>query len=316
MSYKDQYKELGIPLSGSEAPITTLDGSKWHHNVPSASLSKLTKLSTEINEVFDKGLRDHVRMQINVGRLLIDARELIPGDRQFGQWREANTPIGNKSTANKLMNLARQVGEGRITQTMIDGLPLSSLKELLTAPESVLGEVTERLESGEVPTRDDIRQSSSEAKAGSQLEASDDASDAPPAPTLQSDPGTSPVASEELRTPAAQPQAKGPIAPAGPPRITPASQIPLILAKTLIERVRHMDTDKPPYDGCKPEEWAWLVLGLDPLPAYNPSPEAVNVLAQHWTSQVEAANPHDVDVLLHRLQRAQQVAVEVAESGM
>lgn len=313
MSYKDQRKEMGLP-AGSVAPLnSTIDGSKWHHNVEGASLAKLTRLSTEINEVFDKGLRDHVRMQISIGRLLNDARELIPGDRQFGQWREANTPINNKSSANKLMNLARQVGEGRITQTMIDGLPLSSLKELLTAPESVLGEVTERLEAGETPTRDDIRQTAAEAKNGSEP-------DGPPGDTSASDDrqgdpddDAAPEGSGESRTPTPAPQTKGPTTPAGPPRITPASQIPVILAMTPVARIRHMDTDKPPYDGCKPEEWAWLVLGLDPNPAYYPASGVVECLYDLYVNAVY--QQADEDALLHRLQRAKELATEMVEAG-
>lgn len=316
MSYKDQRQALGIAApAGSVAPHnSTMDGSKWHHGVGAADLGRLTKIGSEINEVFDKGLRDHARMQINIGRLLNDARVLIPGDRQFGQWREANTPINNKSSANKLMNLARQVGEGRITQTMIDGLPLSSLKELLTAPESVLGEITERLEAGETPTRDEIRQTTREANGGSPDDTRESDDEPEDAPTPPVDAAPLREAPESPRQAAPAPQAKGPVSPASPPRVTQANEVPKILAMTLLERLRHLDPDRMPYDACKPEEWAWLVMGLDPVPAYNASPYVIEVLAADYQKAVEKSNTQNTDRLLYTIQKARDICAEVCES--
>lgn len=318
MSYKDSYtKELGP--AGSAAPLTsTQDGGKWHHGIGAAELSALSKISTEVADIFDKGVRDHVRMQIGIGRLLNEARALIPGDLQFGQWRAANTPINSKTTANKLMNLAKQVGDGRITQQMVDGLHLSNLKELLTAPDSVLGEVSAKLEAGETLRRDDIRE----------LKAAENAPDAAPdqSPGAATTAGAQDddldddapgAASETPPKPVAQtPQAKGPTSPASPPRVTPASRIPAILAMTLLDRVRHLDPDRPPYDGCKPEEWAWLVMGLDPNPAYYPGTHVIEILGSEYGDLIENSSAHDVDRLQHTLQRAEKIARELCESEM
>lgn len=322
MSYKDQRQQLGIEPAGSLAPLnSTQDGSKWHHGVTTVGIARLSRISGEINEAFDQGVRSHVKMQIAIGRLLNEAREEIPGDRQFGQWRDQNTPITNKSTANKLMNLAKQVGDGRITQDMVAKLPLSNLKELLTAPDSVLGEISERLEAGDQPTRDEIRALS---RGDSAPESASDVSPSPAEPAADLRPESEPEAPESpaeeapKATPAPPPQTKGPISPASPPRVTPASQIPKILAMTLIERVRHLDTNNaPPYDGCKPEEWAWLVMGLDPHPAYFPSTDVIEVLGAEWVRQIEASgNPRDVDRLVHTVQRAEKICSELAESEM
>jgi len=324
MSYKDGYKtELATQTqaapAGSMAPLTsTQDGGKWHHGIGAAELSALSKISTEVADIFEKGVRDHVRMQIGIGRLLNEARVLIPGDLQFGQWRAANTPINSKTTANKLMNLAKQVGDGRITQQMVDGLHLSNLKELLTAPDSVLGEVTAKLEAGETLRRDDIRElKAAENTPGTAPDGSpgattmlDDlrATDEDDAP--EKAPGEAPKAAPQT------PQAKGPSSPAGPPRVTPASQIPSILSMTLIERVRRLDPDRPPYDGCKPEEWAWLVMGLDPNPAYYPGTHVIEILGVEYGDLIEGSGAHDTDRLQHTLQRAEKITRELCESEM
>lgn len=320
MSYKDGYaKELGSAPAGSLQPLTsTQDGSKWNHGVNAEGIAQLGKISSEINDVFENGLRNHVKMQIQIGRLLNEARQHIPGDQQFGQWRSQNTPITNKSTAGKLMNLAKQVGEGRITSDMVAKLPLSNLKELLTAPDNVLGEVAGLLEQGAQPTRDDIR---GMVRAENAPESPDDGS--PEGGSMlddlratdeerahESGPAEPP---KPTPAPAAPAQAKGPAAPAAPPRITPASMVPKILAMTLMERLNHLDPDRLPYDGCKVEEWAWLVFGLDPVPAYLPASGVVDVLYEHYAPSIPNST-HNYDRLIYTLQKAEKILQEVIES--
>lgn len=322
MSYKDGYRnELGASApAGSLAPLnSTLDGKKWNHGVSADGIAQLGKISAEINDAFDAGLRSHVKMQIQIGRLLNDARQHIAGDLQFGQWRAQNTPITSKTSANKLMNLAKQVGDGRITQEMVAKLPLSNLKELMTAPDSVLGEVAGLLEQGEQPTRDDIRgmvraENSPESpddgspEGGSML---DDLRATDSADASESGPVEPP---KPTPTPAAAPaQAKGPAAPAAPPRITPASMVPKILAMSLSERLTFLDPDRLPYDGCKVEEWAWLVFGLDPVPAYLPGELVISVLYEHYAAAIPNSS-HNYDRLLYSLQKADKILKELIES--
>lgn len=320
MSYKDGYKsELGAAPAGSLQPLTsTLDGTKWNHGVNADGIAQLGRISSEINEAFDQGVRNHVKMQIQIGRLLNEARLHIPGDQQFGQWRAANTPINNKSSANKLMNLAKQVGDGRITSDMVAKLPLSNLKELLTAPDTVLGEVAGLLEQGEQPTRDEIRdmvraENTPESPDGGSPEGGsmlDDlrATDEPDA--TENGPEAPP---KPAPAPAAPAQAKGPAAPAAPPRITPASMVPKILAMSLTERLGFLDPDRLPYDGCKVEEWAWLVFGLDPVPAYLPGELVVSVLYEHYSTAIPNS-AHNYDRLMYSLQKADKILKELIES--
>lgn len=273
-SYKNQRKSLGLPPAGSAQSLTsTLDGSKWYHGVDGAAMARLTKISAEINEKVDAGTRELAKLQINIGKLLNEARELIPGDRQFGQWREQNTPITNKSTANKLMNLARQIGDGRITTALVDSLPLSTLKELISAPDSVVEAVGSSVESGEVPTRGDVREAVRQAREATEGGGGGSAGEGDgEAPGL----GLPEVTYEEPK-----PAPKAPKAPAQPPKNGPAlSDVAEdILAMDHEARILKLDpTGEPPYQGCTREEWAWLVFGLDPTPAYFPNPEIVDIL--------------------------------------
>lgn len=89
--------------------------------------------------------------------------------------------------------------------------------------------------------------------------------------------------------------------------------MPKILGMTTIERLTHLDPDKVPYDACKTEEWAWLVLGLDPNPGYYPSTDVVDILAERFTDMIPAS-AHNYDRLMYTLQKAQKIANELIES--
>ena len=272
MSYKDQRKELGLETpSGSKQDLTsTMDGSKWHHGVDGVGIAKLTKISGEINKVMEDTANVIAKAQIKVGRLLNEARELIPGDLQFGKWREANTSITNKSTANKLMNLAKQVGEGRITQDLVDALPMSTLKELISAPDSVISHVREQLKDDptDIPTRNEVRELGKEVQ-GVVIEAAKGAAVSPATPKPSAAPGVKEIMSVR-------------------------AVVEMLLKKKLIERVKHLDPKNDrPYPSCQPLEWAYLVFGLDPDPAVNPSPDTMEVLLEAFHATLEAADDEE-----------------------
>lgn len=318
MNYQNQRKELGLDTKGSVGDLTsTLDGSKWHHGVDAAGIAKLTKIQTEISDAFDKGAREYAKMQINIGRLLNDARALIPGDQQFGQWRAENTPITNKSTANKLMNLAKQVGDGRITQQMVDELPLSNLKELLAAPDHVITHIRDTLrDGGELPTRDEIRDMKKGDGQGGDGDTQDGGmmgdlqrTDEQPEPEVVD--GTKeprPIGTNEVK------QERAPKAPAQPPQPTrpqPAQVIPKVLDMSFLARLRRLDpAGEPPYSACKPEEWAWLVFGLDPMPAYNPDFFVVETLGARYDELIKESGAKDTDALLAIFNRAEKIIHE------
>ena len=297
MSYKDQRKDLGLAPAGSAAPMTTQDGSKWHHGVDAAGIGKLGKIGGEITTVFGDTADAVARAQIKIGRLLNEARELIPGDLQFGMWRAANTPITNKSTANKLMNLAKQVGEGRITSAMVDTLPISTLKELISAPESVMEKVEAKLAAGENVTRADVR------GAGDTAESllSDQAPEFSPEDqarieerraqldkggnTYEHEPEPKAVTGKEGQPKPRDP--KGPSAPLTPPGPATRQIVEKILALNLLERLKRCDTRKgETFKGVKPIEWAWLVFGLEIDPSYLPCPQTVQILYEAMDERI------------------------------
>ena len=275
MSYKNGYD---AKPAGSLAPLdSTQDGSKWHHGVGALEISKLTKISAEINTVTEETAVSLAKAQIRVGRLLNEARAMIPGDQQFGMWRAQFTSITNKSTANKLMNLAAQVGEGRITKEMLEVLPLSTLKELISAPDSVLASVQQKVLEGEVVPRSDIR-----GAGKTEPEAVERTSDT----VEHSGSGEGAGAPAELEgEPQAKPAIKAPTAPATPPapKIDPRSIAERIIKMKLMDRIVTLDpTRNSPFPGCKPEEWAWMLFGLDIDPAILPNPAVIDTLREHY----------------------------------
>lgn len=289
MSYKDQRRELGLGPAGSLAPMTsTMDGSKWSHGVDAASIGKLGKLAVEINKVTEETATALAKAQIRAGRLLNEARALIPGDLQFGKWREANTSITNKSTANKLMNLATQVGSGRITQELLDALPMSTLKELISAPDTVVtAAIRMVVDEDTTPSRDQIRAMSREEKASGSPREIDGAE---PATSARAEPKTAPT--------------MAPRAPATPPRVDVRAEQTKIIAMDTLERLRHLAEYTPakPYVGCKPLEWAWLVLGLDPDPAIVPSKSTLTYITRGLDN--ETTGERDEETLVDTVNRA------------
>lgn len=303
-SYKDQRKELGLAPAGSVADHhSTQDGSKWHHGVDAAGIGKLGKIAKEINDITDKTATVLAKAQINVGRLLLEARELIPGDLQFGQWREKNTAITNKTTANKLMNLAKQIGDGRITQDLLDGLPMSTLKELISAPDSVVSHIRMLLKEDEVPvTRDTVRDAIKESKEPLTIEDAEFKVDGKVIDEM---------APDDRKPSQPQMAERKPTAPSTPnvPKMGASEileqQIKIIAMPTLTRlRVLKDYTPTKPYPGCKPLEWAWLVLGLDPNPAIVPNKTCLHHVVQGELSTLDSVNADDGEALIAAVHRA------------
>lgn len=268
MSYKDGYKKELAPAGSLASHTSTQDGSKWHHGVDAAGIAKLTKISTEINKVVEDTVSAVTKAQIRIGRLLNEARALIPGDLQFGQWREANTSINNKSTANKLMNLAKQVGDGRITNDLVEALPISTLKELMVAPDNVITTIREQLKEDpeNLPTREEVREKIKEVKSPSNGSGSPATHSAPTAPVK-----APPPAPQEI--------------------ISVRVIVDKIIAKPLKERLKHLDPKgDAPFKGCKPTEWAFLVFGMDPDPASLPNPQVIDILHEAFMDLVNDDN--------------------------
>lgn len=131
---------------------------EWATSLTEQAVSKLNKHATEIHKLHHDTVQYMAQKQIEVGRILLEARKEFVGDNEFGKWRAANTPIGSRQTAHNLMKLAEQAGTGRITKQLIEALPTSTLAELITAPDSVLKVIADRVADGEHVTAREIRE--------------------------------------------------------------------------------------------------------------------------------------------------------------
>ena len=136
----------------------TANAGKWHHGIPAVGLSRLNEISNELGRHADETQKFLARKQVEVGRLLLEAREKFKGDNEFGKWRAEHTPIGSRQTANRLMNLAKQVGDGRITDKLLDSLPTATLFELLPASEESKAAIEKKLDDGEKVTAKVVRE--------------------------------------------------------------------------------------------------------------------------------------------------------------
>lgn len=298
---------------GSIGDLTsTMDGSKWHHGLSSTDLAKLKVISSDIYDEIQAVTNSAAKAQIKIGRLLNEARALIPGDDQFGKWRQENTTIRSKESANKLMALARQCGSGRLTEEMVSALPISTLKELLTAPDSVIKAISDKIEQGEVPSKTETREMVKESRPTTMLEdlqALDDYLDTggliepKPAPASRTE----------------QPKTKGPGEPAKPPAITEYNNVLAavagILAKPLVKRVEYLTKNNVPFKGCTELEWAWLVFGLDSQPACLHSKEVIAILCKEYVLELTGPFIKDVEALSLTLKLAHDYILEEYKNG-
>lgn len=157
----------------SEMYVTEAINNKWHAGLPAAVLTELAAKAEEISQIHADLVHHVVRQQIKVGQILLQARELFAGDKEFGQWREAATPVKSRQTAHRLMQLASQVGQGRITDKVIDALPTTTIFEMLSAPDSVVQAVEQSIDqsTGAKPpvSQKQVRQMVAETKTDSSV---------------------------------------------------------------------------------------------------------------------------------------------------
>lgn len=131
--------------------------------VPAASIKSLDQLKIEINAEYAYGLsmaQKATETMINVGKLLLQAREKFKGDNEFGKWRQKHIEF-SASHASRLMAVAREFGEIQDAYLM----PLSTLAELLPADAKLKDEiVTNVAAGGKPPTVAEARRLVKEAK--------------------------------------------------------------------------------------------------------------------------------------------------------
>ncbi len=225
---------------------------KWTKGIDAAGLTELTQAADKITELHRETVNFVARKQIEVGHILLLARAKFSGDKEFGQWRETCTPIGSRQTAHKLMQLATQAGEGRITEKLLDGLPTSTLFELLSAPDSVVNTVQEKVEAGEKPSQKDVREIRGAAVQSTSQRG----------PTHQTD---------KPQTYTNQPKPKA------------ETESPEAKYNKVLEKAFEFRVDAFRDSGEKmTDAWAWTIFGLPAFAEGLPHKEVVGVMHLHY----------------------------------
>ena len=120
--------------------------------------NELKSIESEIRAEYEKVEMTARDAMIAMGGLLDEARKLIDDDQLFGAWRKDNTPFESKENANKAMQLHRAVGDGRISQTMLDSkMGQSHLLEIKDASITVQADVEKLIAKGNIPTIKNLR---------------------------------------------------------------------------------------------------------------------------------------------------------------
>lgn len=128
---------------------------------------ELGKLSESINAKIEVQVKSNVKAMIKIGSLLLEARTHFKGDLEFGQWREAKTHLKTQKQAYMCMKLCQAQSENALfTDELMNELPPSTLLVLTSASDEVIEEVSNRIKSGETPTRAEVIESAKELSQG------------------------------------------------------------------------------------------------------------------------------------------------------
>ena len=85
-------------------------------------MRKIESVTKDIQGALKTGIADRIK----IGKLLIEAREILKEDQKFGEWRSVNfSDQINQKTAHNYMRLAKCFGEN-----LPENIPLSGLYEL------------------------------------------------------------------------------------------------------------------------------------------------------------------------------------------
>lgn len=150
------------PRAGSLAPLDSTKEGKWERAITAQALTDLADIAQKIHTTMDETVLTVARARLKIGRLLLDARELFPGDLEFGQWRKAMIPDLAPRTCNTYMNMAKEFKDA---PQLVESMGWSVARELLNAPESVKQQAREKTERGDPPTRQEVAESKKSSSA-------------------------------------------------------------------------------------------------------------------------------------------------------
>ena len=134
----------------------------------------MSKELSKINEMRLKGLEQKIEDGLNiaakgflqVGAALVEARQAIDNDVEFGKWRTENTSIKSNRTASAYMQVFSRFGKSALTGKV----SYSVLQELVSAPESTVEKIEAIVEDGDTVTVKETRELVKNEKAESKDE--------------------------------------------------------------------------------------------------------------------------------------------------
>ena len=141
------------PQAGSLAPLDSTKEGKWERAISANQLTTLTEIATNIEDCMRETVLSVARARIKIGKLLNQARELFPGDKEFGQWRKVMVPDLAPRTCNTYMSIAREFKDA---PALVEAIGWSTAREMLSAPPEVKERVIASVEAGEIPTREQV----------------------------------------------------------------------------------------------------------------------------------------------------------------
>ena len=133
-----------VPSTGEESYIS---------GKPDVDLPSLAK---EINSGYANGIalaQRATQQMIEVGSLLLQARQAFPSNAKFGLWRRDHIEFSQSHTA-RLMSVAKEFAD----QPDSHLLPIGTLAELLPASPELKAEVIAEAKAGAKPTRAEVTQ--------------------------------------------------------------------------------------------------------------------------------------------------------------
>ena len=208
---------------------------------------------------------------IDIGKALLQARALFPGDLQFGRWREQNTPIETSHMARVFMQTAERFG----ARKDLHRLPATAMRALLSAPDSVVDDIEQDIQDDKpVPSRKEVV----ERKKGAQEDPIPDDQE----PKKDDKPSTEEIAKEAARK---RREALDNAPPSDAPQEDKdAARMNNMLSLDLEFRIKNNDS-------------CWAVFGLNDQCDGDPCNKDVpHILYRYFSSELEADDP-----LLHKL---------------
>ena len=112
------------------------------------SSNELNKLAKDITDKAIGAVNHVVKAKIQIGKKLIKAKSIIGSDEDFVKWCEEKTPINSRQERSYCMKVAQKFATSEL---MIEAVPYSVLRELTTAPDSLVEAVALSVSSGEKP---------------------------------------------------------------------------------------------------------------------------------------------------------------------